>query len=142
MGVEDELRKMLDDESLPAHLRLGVLKELGKHGEPASSDGGDPVEVMKSLVAKFCGEWCLETWGEPGDPMRDLDLAEELRRSGARPFEVSDFAWSWLPVAPLRPREADRAVTAAARRLGLGEGPFEPPGAHDELSKRRRQRAS
>jgi hypothetical protein len=56
---------------------------------------------------------------------------------------MDPVALSWLPYLPASDRRSaervEKEVVAAARRLGLATGPFEPPkSAEDELATRRR----
>jgi hypothetical protein len=99
--------------------------------ERDSSDGDEALERMKDVVERYCAR-ARETWDLPADPMRDLHAAES----------VSALAWTCLPDCPPDAKKAARAVESAAKRRGVGPGPFEPPEGcdADELAARRRRR--
>jgi hypothetical protein len=137
MSAENEelkaLQAMANDTDVPVHLRLGALKELGKRREsnPEISTEPDPLGVMRSVVDRHCPQ-TPEERDLPPDPMRALDFEAFTGRRADR------VAFSWLPYCPENPGAAERAILAAARRLGVGTGPYELPD-DDELSRRRRR---
>lgn len=134
---QDLLRKMAADESVPAHLRLCALKELGRCGESAEatpSADGDPEAAMRAVVERHCPE-SPEMAKVAADPMRDLDFRAVTGR------DPDPLYLSWAPYCPENPKRAEREIVAAARRLGVGRGPHEVPEGADELAARRRRRA-
>jgi len=133
------LREIAADPKTPTHLRLGALNSLQKLKESAEPEPtGDPEEKMQALVDRLCPQE-PELRDAPADPMRHLDVSAV---SGGRVEALDPFVWTWLPYCPSDPTAAERAILTAARRLGLGEGPYEVPGGaqDDELSRRRRRR--
>jgi hypothetical protein len=85
---EDLLRQMAADESVPAHLRLGALKELGRReasagGERAPDPESDPRAAMEAIVERYCPQ-PKELESTPADPMRDLDCCCSSSTSSAR----------------------------------------------------------
>jgi hypothetical protein len=143
MGSEEDLlREMAADEDVPAHLRLGALKELGRRGEPPegrSATDGDPEAAMEAVIARIAPE-PPELAKAPADPTRDLDFQALVGRP------MDSIALGWLPNLPAgdkRTAERDeKEVVAAARRLGVGRGPHEIPESGDELAARRRRRSN
>jgi hypothetical protein len=133
----DALRQMADDPKTPSHLRLGALKELARLREretPVRFEG-DPLGAMREVVEKFCPETDY-TKGMPADPQRGLDFEAFVGRKADVIF------LSWAPYCPSAPERAERAVVAAARRLGVGTGPYEVPERQDELALHRHKKAS
>jgi hypothetical protein len=71
---ENLLREMAADENVPAHIRLGALKELSRRGESseATAPEGSPgaaLEAMKDLVEEHC-PGAIATWDTPADVSR------------------------------------------------------------------------
>jgi hypothetical protein len=132
------LRAIAADPKTPTHLRLGALNSLQRIKESVEPEPtGDPEEKMQALVDRLCPQE-PELRDAPADPMRHLDVSAV---SGGSVEAFDPFVWTWLPYCPSDPKAAERAILTAARRLGLGEGPYEVPGDKaDELAQRRRRR--
>jgi hypothetical protein len=127
------LREMVADPNTPAHLRLGALNSLQKLKEAAAPPPvREPLGVMQGIVDQYCPQTADER-ELPPDPLRTLDFQAFVGRA------PDPVAFSWLPYCPTEPQKAERAVVAAARRLGVGMGPYELD-ADDELSRRRKKR--
>ncbi len=85
-ATQDELlRRMAEDESVPTHLRLGALKELGRRRQaeapaaPAAAPSGEGLPP-NPLLERYPDE---DPDG-PLDPMADLDFAEITGRAPHR----------------------------------------------------------
>jgi len=128
----DLLREMIRDPKNTPHQRLRALEMLQRL-RPAEHEPVDPEGAMGGLVERLCPE-PLEMRGQPPDPMRDLQAAEECRRP------IDPVIWTWLPYCPDDVSSAEREVLRAMRRLGVGAGPLEPLGSAEELAERRRRR--
>jgi hypothetical protein len=87
---------------------------------------------MQGIVERYCPQTSDER-DLPPDPQRTLDFQHTTGRT------ADPVAFSWMPYCPTDAAKAERAILAAARRLGVGSGPYELP-ADDELSRRRRRR--
>jgi hypothetical protein len=113
---------MAADESVPAHLSLGALKELGRQGasdEPSVAAASDSQSAMEAIVERLAPQ-PEELRDVPADPIRDLDFQALVGRP------MDELALSWLPYLPAATKaeaeRVDREVVAAARRLGVGRG--------------------
>src|SRR5919106_1309508 len=127
------LREIAADPKTPTHLRLGALNSLHKLKEAAEPEPvGEPQERMQAIVDRLCPQE-TELRDAPQDPMVDLDFQATVGR------EPDPLFLSWVPSLPERPKEAERQIVTAARRLGVGMGRYEVPEG-DELSRRRRRR--
>jgi hypothetical protein len=126
------LREIAADPSTPTHLRLGALNSLQKLKPAEPEPARDPLGVMQQIVERYCPQTADER-ELPPDPMRALDYESF---TGEKP---DPLAMSWLPYCPTEPQKAARAVAAASRRLGVGQGPYGQP-EDDDLSRRRRKR--
>jgi hypothetical protein len=98
--------------------------------ERDSSDGDKALDADDGRRREVLPSRARETWDLPADSMRDLHAAES----------VSALAWTCLPDCPPDAKKAARAVESAAKRLGVGTGPFEPPRGATPTSSRRRRR--
>lgn len=112
---------------------MGALKELARRREAAEPEPvGDPRERMQAIVDRFCPQE-KELRDAPQDPMVDLDAEHVLKR------KPDSLFLSWIPYLPENAAQAERAITSAARRLGLGFGPYVT--ATDEFTAKRRRKA-
>jgi hypothetical protein len=114
----EALRQMAADPTTPTHLKLGALKELARRREATEPEPvGDPQERMQAIVDRFCPQE-PELRDAPQDPMVDVDAEDALKR------KPDPLFLSWIPYLPEKAAEAERTIAIAARRLGVGHGPY------------------
>ena len=149
--VEAELLRMSKDPDVLDHLHLGALKQLAMFKRKSESTGSGPVpddarSKMHAIVTRLGWPDVPELRDAPADPLRGMDWAAVLGH------EPDDLLVTWTPycfwpgslalgasAADRRKAERiEREIVGAAKRLGVGMGPYDLPGHDDELAKRRR----